>query len=63
MRYAHDRRRITETVKYLTPGLSGLRGIVIGPHTKLGVFSLERRVDHVPGDQASWPGWPTSTEY
>jgi hypothetical protein len=52
MRYAHDcgahRRSRFEN---LTPGLSGLLRVVIGPHTKLGVFSLDRRVDHVAGDQ------------
>ncbi len=52
MRYAHERGRITEAVKYLPPGLSGLPGVVIGPHAEVGVFSLDRRMDHVAGDQS-----------
>jgi hypothetical protein len=51
MRYAHDCGRVAEAVEHLTPRLSGLPGVVIRPHAELGVSSLDRRVDHVAGDQ------------
>jgi hypothetical protein len=51
MRYANDRGLIAEPVEHLAPGLSRLQGVVVGAHAELGVFSLDRRVDHVAGNQ------------
>ena len=49
MHHAHDRGRVAEAVEHLAPRLSGLPRIVICSHAELGVFSLDRRVDHIAG--------------
>jgi hypothetical protein len=51
MHHAHNRRRVAKAVEHLTPRLSGLPGVIIHPHAKLGIFSLYRRVYHVAGDE------------
>ena len=56
MRHAHERGRVAEAVEHLAPRLSGRTRVVIRPHAELGIFSLDRRVDHVAGDQRILPG-------
>jgi len=51
MHHTHDGGRVAEPLEYVAPGLSGLPGIVIGSHSEFGIFSLDRRMDHVTGDQ------------
>ena len=51
MRHAHQGRFLAKSVEHLTPRLSHLRGVVIGTHAELGIASLDRRVDHVAGDE------------
>ena len=51
MRHAHDRGRVAEAVEHLAPRLSGRTRVVIRPHAELGIFSLDRRMDHVARDQ------------
>src|SRR5215472_3601410 len=48
---AHDRGLIAKTIKHCAPCCSGLDGIIIGHHPELRISSLQRRMDHVPGDQ------------
>ena len=51
MHHAHNRGRVAEAVEHLSPRLSGLPGVVIRPHAKLRIFSLDRRVYHIAGDE------------
>src|SRR5262249_59350790 len=51
VRHAHERVRVAEAVEHLAAGLSGRTRVVIRPHAELGIFSLDRRGDHVTGDQ------------
>src|SRR5262249_24861259 len=47
---AHDRGFVAKTIKNGAPGRAGLRGIVIRHHAEVRIFSLQRRMDYVPGD-------------
>ena len=51
MRQAHQGVLLAEPVEGRAPRHAGLLGVVIDPHAELGVFSLQRRMDHVTGDQ------------
>src|SRR6185503_13157802 len=51
VRHAHERGFLAEAVEHLAPDYAGLLGVVIGAHAELGIAALQRRMDHVPGDQ------------
>jgi hypothetical protein len=51
MHYAHNCRRVAKAVEHLAPRLSGLPGVIICPHAKLWIFSLDRRAYHVASDE------------
>ena len=51
MYHAHHRGRVAEALEHVAPGLSGPPVVVIGSHSELGISPLDRRVDHVAGDQ------------
>src|SRR6516164_10096187 len=56
MREANERCFLAKAVEYPAPRLPCLRGVVIRPHAELGIFSLDRRMDHVAGDQGVGAG-------
>src|SRR5260370_42402612 len=51
MRRAHDRGPVAKPLKYYAPRPAGLAGIVICHHAKLGVFPLQRRMNHISSDK------------
>src|ERR1700704_4330105 len=50
MRRAHRRRRVAEAAEYLPPRLPALFGIEVGAHAEVGIARLQRRMDHVAGE-------------
>ena len=56
MRRAHQRRRIAEAAEQFPPRPSRLRGVVIRHHAQLGISGLQRRVDHVAGNDGIGAG-------
>ncbi len=56
MRRAHQGGGVAEAAEQLAPRLARLLGIVVRHHAELGIARLQRRVDHVAGDDAVGAG-------
>ena len=50
MRRAHESRGVAEPAEQFPSRLRGLPGIVIRHHAQFGISGLQRRVDHVAGN-------------